>query len=156
MIRKNFALILTLCLSAFGQTIFAQTKSENIAVQKAELVNSGGYVGSESESANIDHLRTAMQNNPNSKGVFVLYRGEICKYGEVEAHIRGLNVSLTGKGWKTSDFAILQGGYKESFNLEYWMVPENGGLPIPNSTIDIKNVIFKGTFKKRFVAYDCC
>lgn len=155
MTRKNFAMILAFYLLSFGQTMFAQDKSENI-IQKAEFVNSSGYAGSESESAFIDDLRNMMHNNPNSKGVFVFFCGKICQYGEIEAHIRGLNDSLKGKGWKNSEFAILQGGYKDKFTLEYWMVPEKTGLPIPSSTIDIKEVTFKGTYKRKFVPYDCC
>ena len=156
MIWKNFALIFALLFLIFGQNIFAQDKSVNISEQKAELIQSGSYGGSELASAYIDTLRNAMRNNLNSKGVFVFYCGNTCKYGEVEAHIRGLNISLSGKGWKTSEFAILQGGYKEKFTVEYWLIPENVGLPIPNSTINIKDVKFKGTFKGKFVPYDCC
>ena len=156
MIWKNFALFFAFLLLVFGQNIFAQNKSEKVSEQKAELIQSGSHGGSELASLYIDMLRNAMQKNPNSKGVFVIYCGKTCKYGEVEAHIKGLSISLSGKGWKNSEFAILQGGYKENFTVEYWMVPEKVGLPIPNSTIDIRAVKFKGTFKGKFVPYDCC
>lgn len=156
MIWKNFALTLALTVLSFGQIISAQSKTENDSMQKAELIESSNYGGSELESAYIDHLRVKMQKNPNSKGVFVFYCGRICKYGEVEAHIRGLNVSLKGKGWENFEFAIFQGGYRDKFTLDYWLIPENIGLPIPDSTIDIKDVTFKGVFKRKFVPYDCC
>ncbi len=156
MIWKSFALILAFYVLTFSQIIFAQDKGENISEQKALLVQSGSYENAETASAYIDVLRNAMRNSPKSKGVFVFYCGMTCKYGEVEAHIRGLNISLNGKGWKTSEFAILQGGYKENFTVEYWMIPEKVGLPIPTSTINIKDVKFKGTFKGKFVPYDCC
>ena len=156
MMWKISALIFAFHVFAFGQIISAQSKTVNDSIQKAELIESSHYGGSELESAYIDHLRVAMQNNPNSKGVFVFYCGKICKYGEVEAHIRGLNVSLKGKGWKNSEFAILQGGYREKFTLDYWLVPQNIGIPIPDSTIDIKDVTFKGAFRRKFIPYDCC
>lgn len=156
MIWKNFALIFAFLFFVFGQNIFAQDRSEKVSEQKAELIQAGAYGGSELASLYIDILRKAMQKIPNSKGVFVFYCGKNCKYGEVEAHIRGLNISLNGKGWKTSDFAILQGGYKEKFTVEYWLIPEKSGLPIPNLTINFKDVKFKGTFKGKFVPYDCC
>ena len=156
MILKNFVLILAFCFLAYGQALFAQSKNENTSVPKAELIQSSPYVGSEQESAYIDILRSAMQSSPNSKAIFVFYCGKTCGYGEIEAHIRGLNISLKGKGWKNSEFAVVQGGYRDKFTLEYWMVPEKVGLPIPNSTIDIKDVIFKSNFKRKFFAYDCC
>lgn len=156
MILKIFGLILAFQVFAFCQIISAQSNTANDSKPKAELINSSHYGGSELESAYIDNLRVEMQNNPDSKGVFVFYCGKICKYGEVEAHIRGLIVSLKGKGWKNSEFAIMQGGYQEKFTLNYLLIPKNIGIPIPDSTIDIKDVTFRGTFKKKFVPYDCC
>ena len=130
-------------------------ENNNISV-KAELLEVHPYETSELASLYIDVLRNAMRKNSNSKGVFVIYCGKTCHYGEVEAHIRGLIASLNGKGWKSSEFAILQGGFREELTVEYWLVPENACLPIPNSEIDIKDIKFKGTFKRKFVAYDCC
>lgn len=153
---KRFALIFAFAVSAFGQTVFAQSEPANALMQKSELIESSHYGGSELESAFIDHLRVAMQKNTDSKGAFVFYCGKICSYGEIEAHFRGLSASLRGKGWKYSEFAILQGGYREKFTLEYWLIPQNAGLPIPNSTINIIDVTFKGAFKKKLVPYDCC
>lgn len=158
MIRKFFILVYAFLFIVFGQCVSAQDKSEsaNIIGEKAELIETSPYINSETASLYIDVLRNAMRKHSNSKGVFVIYCGKTCKYGEVEAHIRGLKDSLNGKGWKSSEFAILQGGYRENLTVEYWLVPENACLPIPNSEIDIKDVKFKGTFKRKFVAYDCC
>lgn len=156
MIKKTFVSILIIVV--LGLNASAQNNDENKIklTETARLVESSPYQGSEIASLKIDVLRNEMRNNPNSKGVFVIYCGKNCQYGEVEAHINGLSASLNGKGWKTSEFAILQGGYREELIVEYWMVPENACLPIPKSEIDIKDVKFKGTYKRKFVAYDCC
>jgi len=158
MIWKNAFWVLVSLFIIFGQNIFSQDKNanKNDTEPKATLVQSGSHGGSELASLYIDILRNEMRKHPNSKGVFVIYCGKTCKYGEVEAHIRGLNISLNGKGWKNSEFAILQGGYREKLTIEYWSVPENACLPIPKSEVDIKDVKFKGTFKGKFVPYDCC
>ena len=156
MIWKCFVLNFTLLFLVFGQNNFAQEKGTNKSEQKATLVQSGSYGNSEVGSAYIDMLRGVMRSDPNNTGVFIIYCGKTCKYGEVEAHMRGLGISLKGKGWKSTEYSILQGGYKENFTVEYWVVPQNACLPIPNSTIDIKDVKFKGTFKGKFVPYDCC
>lgn len=156
MIRKNFALIFSFCILAFGQDIFAQSQNENVSMQKAKLIQSGPYETSELASLYIDMLRQAMGKSPNSRGVFVFYCGKFCKYGEVEAHTKGLVFSLKGKGWKTFEYAIVQGGYRDKFALEYWMVPENVGIPIPDSTVNIEDVKFRGNYKRTFVPYDCC
>ncbi|CAN5577639.1 hypothetical protein BH20ACI4_BH20ACI4_08720 [soil metagenome] len=158
MINKKFTLIFVFFIFLFGQNVFAQENNENknSIEAKAELLETHPYENSELASLYIDVLRNAMRKHSNSKGVFIIYCGKVCSYGEVEAHIRGLIVSLNGKGWKPAEFAVLQGGYRETLEVEYWLVPENSCLPIPNSEIDIKDVKFKGTFKRKFVAYDCC
>lgn len=86
----------------------------------------------------------------------ILYCGKNCQYGEVEAHLRGIDLSLRGKGMKENEFLILNGGFKTEFKIEYWLVPENACLPIPKSEVDIKDVKFKRTFKRKVIAYDCC
>ena len=139
MILKQNNLILIISLFFLYQGILAQNTEETKTNEKpiASLIQSSGYGNSEIESLNIDHLRNEMRKIPNSKGLFVIYCGKTCQYGEAEAHIRGLKVSLIGKGWKSSEFIILQGGYKENLTIEYWLVPENACFPIPNSEIDI-------------------
>ncbi len=151
-----FILIISLLLLAQG--IFAQADDENKTTNmpQARLITTSPYSNSEVESFNIDILGNEIRKNPNSKGVFVIYCGKLCQYGEVEAHLRGLNISLRGKGWKNTQFILLQGGFKEQLMIEYWLVPENACLPILNSSVDIKDVKFKGTYKRNFVAYDCC
>jgi len=123
---------------------------------EARLFQSGPYTTSELASLHIDMLRNEMHNHPQSKGVFVVYCGKICKYGEVEAHLRGLNLSLRGKGWKVSDFVLSHGGFKEKLAVEYWLVPENACFPKPASTIDIKDVKYTGRYRTTLVPYDCC
>ncbi len=156
MIKKKNVLIFAICFLFLSQGIFAQDTGKTANKPEAKLVESGPYQTSELASLHIDILRNAMQNHPNSKGIFIIYCGEKCQYGEVEAHIRGINISVRGKSWKTTDFSVLQGGFREKLTVEYWLVPENACLPMPNSTIDIKGVKFKGIFKGKFVPYDCC
>ncbi len=141
-----------------GQGVFAQDTGKTKTTDKpiAKLIESSPYQTSELASLHIDILRNEMQKNPNSKGLITVYCGKNCQYGEVEAHLLGINISLQGKGLKSKDFIILQSGFREKLTVEYWLVPENACLPIPDSTIDIKDVKFKGTFKRKVVAYDCC
>ena len=140
----------------FGQSVSAQKDGENLVLKKAELINEGNYSNSETASSDIDMVRAVMRKNPNSRAVFVIYCGKICRYGEVEAHIKGINLALEGKGWKKSEFAVINGGYRESFWIEYWIIPEGDCLPVPVSRVEIKDVKFNGTYRRKFVPYDCC
>ncbi|CAN5311640.1 hypothetical protein BH20ACI1_BH20ACI1_32670 [soil metagenome] len=149
----KFLLILPICILFFCQTTIAQ-KTDN--QPKAILVESGQYKTSEMASLDIDMWRIEIGKNPNSKGLIIVYCGKKCQYGEVEAHLRGIYLSLRGKGVKKQDYIIFQGGFREEFTIEYWVVPENACLPTPNSTVEIKDVKFKGTYKSTLVPYDCC
>jgi hypothetical protein len=152
---KLLLLVLTTFLS---QNLLGQAKTEEVStlLPKAILINESPYGNSETESANIDSLRNEVKRSLGSKGLMMLYCGKNCQYGEIEAHLRGINFSLRGKGLKNEEFLVLHGGFRESFMIEYWVVPEKACLPVPDSTIDIKNVKFEGTYKWKFVAYDCC
>jgi hypothetical protein len=151
-------LILTILFLFAGQNIFAQNYANDstVAIKKSELMHSSTYQTSEMISSDIDMLNNLMKTIPKSKGVFFIFCGKVCKYGEVEAHLLGLNISLRGKGWKKEDYIALNGGFREELTIEYWLLPENAGFPVPNSTVEIKDVKFKGTFKGKFVPYDCC
>jgi hypothetical protein len=154
-IPRMLVLVLTI---SFSQNVFGQEKTENPSpvIPKAKLITSSPYSNSEVESLSIDLLRNEVNRNFRNRGLIIIYCGKTCQYGEIEAHLRGINLSLRGKGLKDKQFLVLQGGYREEFGIEYWLMPENACLPIPDSTIDIKDVKFKGTYKRKFVAYDCC
>ena len=139
------------CYGALAQ----ESKNLDSIKSEAKLIQSGPYQNSEVESLNIDVLRNQMREHPGSKGIIVIFCGKICQYGEIEAHLRGINLSLQGKGLD-KEFVVLNGGFKDKFSVEYWVIPQNACLPIPNSTIKIEDVKFKGNYKRKFVPYDCC
>ena len=153
--RLSFVVILLLCLIQIGFSQITE-KIETTSKPKAELINSSGYINSEMASLNIDILRNAVRDSPNSKGLIAVYCGKACQYGQIEAHIRGVSMALKGKGIKSDDIVFVQGGFKKELTIEYWLIPEIACPPILNSTVDIEDVVFKGTFKKQIVAYDCC
>ncbi len=117
-------------------------------------------IGSEDRSARIDALLSELQNNPNSKTVVLFYCGKECYYGEFEAHIRGIKLKLNFRGFDSSKFIFIYGGYRIKSEMQFWVVPKDGGLPLPESTIEFEDVKFKGTFKGKsklkFIPYDCC
>lgn len=156
--RNSVFLILTILFLFAEQNIFAQNDANDstVAIKKAELMQISSYQTSEMVSSDIDVLKNHMKTMPKSKGVFFIFCGKVCKYGEIEAHLLGLDISLRGKGWTKDEYIALNGGFREELTIEYWILPENAGFPIPNSTVEIKDIKFKGKFKGKFVPYDCC
>ncbi len=162
----NKILVLICSLLFLSQQVFAQDNSKiRIAAKpQAELIDLFQVFGSgktsgitaEDASARIDNLINKVGENPNNKGYLIVYCGKSCQYGEVEAHIRGIRLKLNSRNANKNQFVILSGGYQEVATTELWFVPENSCLPKLNSTVDIHDVIFKGTFKRKVVYYDCC
>lgn len=104
----------------------------------------------------IDRLRIEVFNHKDSKGYIIVYCGKICRYGEVEAHLRGIELSLRFKGVPVNTFKVIAGGYKEKATTEFWMAPANACPPPIDSSVGIREVKFRGKFKKTVVDYECC
>lgn len=158
----EFRLIL-LVLSVFAVlacsiTILGQ-KEEQLPAPASQshavLIDSGNYVNGESESLRIDSLRTYISSNPGAAGTILVFCGNPCKSGEIEAHLKGIEISLMDKG--TTGITARLGGYRDTFTLEYWAIPADACSPVPDSKISINKVRFKGRIKSnKFVPYDCC
>lgn len=149
-------LILVLGIS-FSQNTFGQKKGNNktIEIPKTKLIESYRSFKSDEASMIIDLLRQAVGETLNSKGYIIVYCGKVCQYGEVEAHLRGIKLSLNFKGVDERQFIVISGGFQKQTTTEFWLVPANACPPTPNSTIDFKDVKFKGTYKYKIVDYEC-
>ena len=64
----------------------------------------------EIRSAKFDRFLIELANRTNSKGFVLIYCGKKCQYGEVEAHIRGIE-SKIGNHWERENILILHGDY---------------------------------------------
>lgn len=146
------------CLVFSVWTIFGQQNSlaPDTKQTKAVLFDSFTDFNAELNSSRIDKLLNEAGKNSKNKAVIFVYCGRTCKYGEVEAHFRGIKIKMKLRGVPADRYLILAGGYREQTETELWFVPENACPPIPNSTVDIQNVKFKDKFKGAFVPYECC
>ena len=147
----NFAVLLT-CQSVFGQET---SKINNSAKLEAELVDvlQRNNLTSEDADARVDSFNDQLSKNPGSSAFIILYCGKVCRYGEVEAHFRGIEATLTYKKLNKKRFTIISGGFREQFTTEFWLVRENACPPVINSTVNIREVRFKGMLKRKTVVY---
>lgn len=136
-----------------SQNIFAQ--NTNTSNPKAKLIDSYQWLGSDDASARIDELRLSVDGNSNSKGLIIVYCGKVCQYGEVEAHLRGIEQAFSFAKLDRKKFFVIPGGFREKTVIEFWIVPENACFPLANSTVNIKDVKFKGISRNKF-PYLCC
>lgn len=154
---KNIILITIFILISFTFQVTAQSGVDrDNETKQARQIDHFGKLSGEDRSARIDNFIIEVFNNENSKGAIIIFCGQICQYGEIEAHIRGINQKFRNKNVDISNYLIINGGFRKQHAVELWLIPENACFPIPESELKIENVKFKGTFKGKIVPYDCC
>ena len=142
------------------QNLRAQENNSNPnkleTIPEPELIESYNSFKADEASMIIDALRRRVAETPNGRGYIIIYCGNICRYGEIEAHLRGINLALRFKGVSFKQYKVIAGGYKEKTTAEFWLVPAGACPPKLDSEIDFKDVKFKGLFKRTVVDYECC
>lgn len=141
------------------QSVFGQADSSTKLDSRARLVDEFGSerTSSEDRSARFDMLFNEMDSDPLSKAAIVFFCGKECYYGQYEAHVRGMiTMKIRDRFSDTNRFVFIHGGYINESRIQIWMVPDGADIPIPESTVKFEEVKFKGLYKHKTVAYDCC
>jgi hypothetical protein len=106
-------------------------------------------VNCEDEMARLDNFTINLQNTPASKGVIVFYGGRrfggrLPRRGDAAARAARLKTYLTQRrGIPTEQVIVINGGYREEWMAELWMVPQGADLPVGRPTIPIKEIKFR-------------
>ena len=64
------------------------------SIPTPRLFDQFSKVTAEDRSARFDNLFVELQNDPNAQGFVFIYCGKTCRYGEVEAHFRGIELKI--------------------------------------------------------------
>jgi len=137
--------IITFCCSL----TFAQKKE---AYEFREFV--AGAANCEHIWAVLDNYVGEIRNDPTAKGYIIFYGGKTYDYyekpkirfpGRREAELRAkiAESRLKWLGEDLSRYVIVNGGYREKFTFEFWVVPEGAEVPKPTPTIDEKDIKFR-------------
>ena|SRR5687767_9154277 len=122
----------------------------------ARLIDEFGILNSEERSARFDRFFSELSNDPNAMGYVLLYCGKKCRYDEIVAHIRGMELKIRFRGFDRSRLVIQDAGFRESFRTELWLVPGGACPPPAKSTIPLADVKFSTSRLNFTEAYDCC
>jgi len=150
-VKMNLKSILILVILVAATSIAAQ---ETAPV--SQLFDTIGKSNGEVRSMTFDGLFMQLQNIPNSTAYVFVYCGKVCKYGEVESHIRGIELKIDSRKFHRSQIVILNGGFREKQEVEIWTQPIGADPPFPRSTLNIKNVTFSKSNAALIEPYDCC
>lgn len=138
-----------------------------VGVPPTEMFDRFGDVCCNDEKAHLDNFAVTLQNQPGSQGYIVFYGGRRQSYpycnrplrlqrrGEAGARAARLKPYLVNsRGIDAARVIVIDGGYRESWTAELWIVPQGGSPPIPSPTVQPEDIKYrKGRIPKRF--YEC-
>jgi hypothetical protein len=121
-------------------------------------------INCEYEKARLDSFAVQLQNQPDAIGYIVFYGGR--KYGmtghthlprhnEGEARVARLKSYLIGsRGLDPKQLVLVNGGYRETWQAELWVVPKGANPPILAPTLKPAQIKFrKGVAREK--DYQC-
>ena len=159
--KKLWSLIFLVC-------VLVVSSYARIAPPEAMLVDKFGDVCCEDEMARLDNFAIAVQNNPDAQAYIVFYGGRrhsfpscqrgqqrLPRHGEAEARVARLRKYLVlRRGLDSNRIVVVNGGYRQQWEAELWIVPKDSASPTPTPTINAQKIKFrKGKIKKS--DYEC-
>lgn len=108
-------------------------------------IDSFGAIDCEDEMARLDNFAIELQNAPDAQGYIFVYGGRRdTKRDEVQ--IRGSRMKrylVENRGVSAHRVRLLNGGYRENFTVELWLVPRDDSAPTATPTVKKRDVRFK-------------
>ena len=106
-------------------------------------------INCEDEMARLDTFALSLRDIPSAKGVVVFYggrrfRGRLPKRGDAAARAARLNSYLTQRrGIPKEQVIVIDGGYREEWMTELWIVPAAATLPSPTPSVPAGKITFR-------------
>ncbi len=102
---------------------------------KAEKIDEFGAINECDLGARIDNLFITLQNNPESKGKIIIYKGLNVLPGQLESQnswlSRFIHNYILLRGFDKSKIEIIETGFRDERVTELWIVPKNAETPKP-------------------------
>lgn len=114
----------------------------------ARNVDKFGIVGLDDELARLNAFMQELNSNPDSVGYIVVYGGRVNKFGEINARVKRVtNHLFNDLKVDPKRVKVIQGGFREKFEFEFWTSRVKGNFPPLSPTVDVEKVIFRGKMK---------
>ena len=119
--------------------------SISFAAAESRKIDSFGAIDCEDEMARLDNFAIELQNAPEAQGYVLVYGGRRdTKRDEVQ--VRGSRMKrylVENRGVSADRVQVLNGGYRENFTVELWLVPHGETGPAATPTVKERDVRFK-------------
>lgn len=148
--------------------VIAANAQAGTTYSEARKVDEFKDVSCEDEKARLDNFANELQNNPDAQGYILVYGGKRHPYparhnsslalprrGEAEARAARLKPYLhDSRGIDSNRIVVINGGYRDRWAAELWVVPKGANPPAPTPTVNPHEIRFRrGRIKKR--DYEC-
>ena len=138
------------------------------APPEARKLDEFGDIYCDDEKARLDNFANELQNNPDAQGYIIFYGGkrqqsadrrnsrlELPRQGEAAARVARLKPYISStRGIDNDRVVVINGGYRDLWAAELWIVPKGAKPPAPTATVKPQRIRFRrGRIKKR--EYEC-
>ena len=159
--RFRVPFITCLIICACAQAAAAQAEPRKI--------DEYGNICCDDEKARLDNFAVELRVDPGAEAYIIYYGGRRRTYpychsrrlalpvrGDAAARARLLKPYLVmTRGVEPARIKVVNGGYRESWAAELWVVPKGAAPPAPTPTVDPRKVRFrKGRVNRRHYACD--
>ena len=129
LIRVGLAALLVWSLVTHGKVCPGQTTSSE---SKPEKLDEYSNLPTDDEAAHLDLFADKLLKQPGLLGQIVAYSDSQVPRGYYLRRINGIARYLTNaRGIETNRITVIDGGYKEQFSTELWLIPEGANPPTP-------------------------
>jgi hypothetical protein len=153
-------LIIVCCVLLLAQNaVSAQTTSASPEPRK---IDEFGVINCEYEMARLDNFLIALQNEPPAMGYIIYYEGR--RYGTkrprvAEAETRAARMKpylIDQRGLSPERLVMINGGFRESWTAELWIVPGGATAPVATPTLRRRDIKFRrGRVTRREFRLQC-
>lgn len=92
----------------------------------------------------LDQIVWALQSEPKTEAYIIAYNGKGDRRNLAAAQlIRMSNYLVKIRELPSDRIKVLEGGFRENFTVEVWLIEKGKTLPVPTSTVNVKAVKLK-------------
>jgi hypothetical protein len=153
LVQVRLAALLVCSLIVFGNICVAQTAPTETSLVKLDEY---GDLPTDDEAARLDLFAEKLFKQPKLRGYIVAYNEPRMERGYYLRRIYGIGRYLTeARGIEANHVVVVDGGYKEKFVTELWLIPEGAEPPSPVSTMSQPPVNTSVAYKFDEECLDC-
>jgi hypothetical protein len=103
---------------------------------KARRIDKYGSIPFDDEMARLDIVVIRLQGEPGARAVIIAYGGRQGSKGAAQARVnRATRYLIERRGIEEGRIRGIDGGFREEFTVEIWLVPVGASPPQPTPTV---------------------